>query len=654
MPPIIIVVFDELSLVGLMDEHQEIDPVRYPNFSALAKEAAWFRNATTVSDSTTYAIPALLTGKYPSGDFLATATDYPNTLFSLLQNAYELKVFEAVTDLCPSFERGCGVEPPSLRQRFLPMLGDVAMIYAHRVLPADFRRKLADISLNLTGFAPAGMFQGNVMVQQALTELRRDRPQQFHRFLDSIQPGEKPALYFIHVLLPHAPYHYLPSGKIYSFDTLVKGLDNDVWVREEQVVLKSYQRFLLQIGYVDTLLGKLRERLGTAGMYERSLLIVTSDHGASFIAGQSRRVLTQVNLGDLAAVPLLIKTPHQKQGEIIDRNVELIDVLPTIADVLDIKIPWQVDGNSVIDPAAPERSKKLIMRTDTHQNFEYGKRAPIESSLRRKLERFGSGEESGRLFAYGPFSGLWGRDTAGLHYVEETRWIAELDQAEWLEHVDLQSSSIPSELTGRIQGACASDSVLAIAMNGSIQAVTSIPCSSGANQSFSAMAPESAFLQGKNRVELFAVTGDVVKPTLRRIRRQELKSFTLNSDNTLTSINGIRIPIQSDAVESYLDRAIVQDSSIEITGWAADVQHSRPAEYITVFANGRHCYTGYPNRDRPDLVKVYGKTALLRSGFHYNLPRILFAESEVQSIRIFAITQNHTASELNYPPGYRW
>ncbi|MEF9437906.1 MAG: hypothetical protein L0922_03860, partial [Candidatus Mariimomonas ferrooxydans] len=63
--PVVMVIFDEFPITSLMDEHRQIDPVRYPNFSALAKNSYWFRNATTVSGSTLVAVPAILSGSYP-------------------------------------------------------------------------------------------------------------------------------------------------------------------------------------------------------------------------------------------------------------------------------------------------------------------------------------------------------------------------------------------------------------------------------------------------------------------------------------------------------------------------------------------------------------------------------------------------------------
>ncbi len=44
----------------------------------------------------------------------------------------------------------------------------------------------------------------------------------------------------------------------------------------------SQQRYLLQAGFVDRLLGRLVRRLRERGLYERSMIVVTADHGVSF------------------------------------------------------------------------------------------------------------------------------------------------------------------------------------------------------------------------------------------------------------------------------------------------------------------------------------------------------------------------------------
>ena len=60
--PIVHVVLDELPQSTLADADGRIDAELFPNFARLARESTWYRNATTVDDLTTEAVPAQLTG----------------------------------------------------------------------------------------------------------------------------------------------------------------------------------------------------------------------------------------------------------------------------------------------------------------------------------------------------------------------------------------------------------------------------------------------------------------------------------------------------------------------------------------------------------------------------------------------------------------
>ena len=77
--------------------------------------------------------------------------------------------------------------------------------------------------------------------------------------------------------------------------------------------------------------------------------VVVADHGSSFRKGESLREITWRNLSDILCVPLLIKRPGQREGVVTDRNVETIDVLPTIMAELGVELPTPVDGQSAID-----------------------------------------------------------------------------------------------------------------------------------------------------------------------------------------------------------------------------------------------------------------------------------------------------------------
>ena len=90
----VVVVFDQLPLASLLTGAGDVDRALYPHFAALSDNATWFRNASAVSESTTVALPAIVTGNYPTPGQLPVAADYPANLFTLFGTRYRLHVHE--------------------------------------------------------------------------------------------------------------------------------------------------------------------------------------------------------------------------------------------------------------------------------------------------------------------------------------------------------------------------------------------------------------------------------------------------------------------------------------------------------------------------------------------------------------------------------
>ena len=538
--PVVMVIFDEFSVTSLMDEHRQIDPIRYPNFAALARDATWFRNATTVSCSTLAAVPAILSGLYPDQSRLATAADYPHNLFALLGSSYSLKVFGMITQLCP--DSLCERVHENLAKRLRFLLSDLSLVYLHILLPTDLSARLPSIAHHWMNFAAdAAEVKNNIKGKSWVKrfwastgeDLRTmDRFQQFVEFVNVIDSAEQPTLYLLHILLPHLPYSYLPSGKSYRIDTNIRptGLVGEKWSSNRWAVIQGYQRYLLQVGFVDTLLGKLLARLKAVGLYDRSLIIVTADHGVSFHPNGFRRPLTKTNFQDIMSVPLFIKVPNQHEGVIGDRNVETTDILPTVADILGIRLLWPVDGHSAFGPPLPERKKKVVcFENTTERVFDSAALVAKYVTLKRKLALFGSGAKPGGLFKIGPYNELVGRSISRLVVAGEVGIAVDLDQATFFADVDPEAAFVPAHITGSvfINVETADSLNLAVAVNGTIRAVTRTFDHAGSVAKLSVIVPETAFQAGRNDVEVFVVyAGAGGQPRLVRTERQSAASYS--------------------------------------------------------------------------------------------------------------------------------
>ena len=331
--------------------------------------------------------------------------------------------------------------------------------------------------------------------------------------MESLGARERPTLHFLHVLLPHEPYLYLPSGQRAVTSRFLPGLDDDRWTDDELTVAQNYQLHLLQVGYVDRILGRVVERLKDRGLYEETALVVTSDHGVSFRPGGLFKGLSDDNAADLLGVPLLIKLPGASAGTVDARNVETIDVLPTIADMLDLRLPWPVDGRSLLASGAPDRPlKRLYFFDGRYRTFPA---VDLDEVVRRRVELLGDGVA---LFAppmAAPFRHLIGTAVSEHVMLEQSDVESSVASVRSFADIDLESDAVPVWITGRVTGGDTERSqALAVSLNGVIRATTqAAPRVSQRPAGFwAALVDPASFHRGDNAIDVYSVStrGDAV------------------------------------------------------------------------------------------------------------------------------------------------
>ncbi len=387
--PVVMVVLDELPTTSLLDARDRIDARRYPAFASLAREATWYRDATTVAGRTTEAVPALVTGRRPREGDLPIAADHPTSVFTLLARSHRLAVEEPITDVCPPDL--CSEERPGMGRRLRTLFADLRVVSSHLLLPEDLRGGLPPIDRDYEGFAGEGTVapgatieQRRAFIDEVFRRLGEDDPRE--RFASITRAagrrGSRPPFLFLHTSLPHVPWRFLADGRQYAVPApSIPGLVEGAWTGPQWQVDQAYARHLLQAQYADRLLGGLLERLRSTGVYDRALVVVTADHGVSFRAGDRRRTPTPTNLHDVASVPLFIKAPRQRSGQVEGGAVRTIDVLPTIGRELGIRLTG-VDG-----VPAGERGSDPATEIDMPDSWEGGTTQTFGTVLRQRAER---------------------------------------------------------------------------------------------------------------------------------------------------------------------------------------------------------------------------------------------------------------------------
>jgi hypothetical protein len=493
--PVVMVVLDELPLPSLLDADGGVDRELYPNLAAFADESHWYRNTTTVSTSTWHAVPSILTGVLPEDDTLPISDSHPDSLFTVLGPSYDMHVTESVTRVCPPSV--CPYEGSS-REVWTGLARDALGITRDRLSPD---RQADD---PVAGFAELHD-PGDDWI---FGTLDATQPERFRSLMESLDddPDDPRALYFLHLLLPHVPYQYLPSGTVYPPPDPDAGRlpTEDLWTSATAPVETGRQRHLLQLAYADTLIGELIQELRHQGIYDDALVVLTSDHGISFqpdgpIRGLEGQALTPEVAADVPWVPLFIKEPGQTDGDVSEANVLTVDVVPTIADVLDIDLPYEVDGRSVFGPPRTTTAKSMSLSDVTPDGVTV--LDPVDlppGSHERMLERTVASflpavGDRWRWWRIGPAP-----DLVGVPLEDVPRGVLDPLDATLLD----PGAARPVLVRGLVP--VEPETPLAVVVNG-VVAATSRSYLEGSEMSFGVMVDEALLRPGRNEIAVYEI-----------------------------------------------------------------------------------------------------------------------------------------------------
>lgn len=473
-PPVVVVVFDEFPADSLLGPDGRIDAARYPNFAKLASISTWFPNGHTTYDSTFKVVPSILDGRMPRDRTAADVRSHKPSLFHLMDGlGYDVFKVESASAVCPP------------------------------VICPGARTRRPGVLSRLAGGG---------------------RPARFHRWLGAIRERPRPAFYFQHALLPHEPWLYLPSGRQTrpAGHDPIAGINKLPGFDDPDLTVHNRLRYLLQVGYTDRLIGELLRRLERTGLLERALVVVTADHGFSFEVGvRSRRLVSEDNVEEIAPVPFFIKRPGQMEGEVDRGLVRTVDVVATLADLLDTRVPWRQDGHSAFSTVTRQRREIVLPTRDFKKviRITVPEIEPRRARLRRRwADLFGTGVQSELLFgdpwamAYriGPRAELLDRRVSTLPVSASGEISARVANADLMRDVSPDDPYLPTRVAGPLRGVPFGEHrELALAVNGRIRAVgRSFDLWWKAREYFSFMVPEDALRMGRNELELFEVRPD--------------------------------------------------------------------------------------------------------------------------------------------------
>ena len=173
--------------------------------------------------------------------------------------------------------------------------------------------------------------------------------------------ADQPFLLFVHTYQVHAPYD--PPARYASFfpaDALSGGAPV---LPPSATAAADAAAYAAEVRYTDDALGTLFAALDRLRLTERTIVVVTSDHGEAFGEHGHRYHGGGVFEEDIR-VPLIWRAPGLiTSGRVISEVVGLVDIVPTVLDLLGMAIPAWIQGESLKALLVPDGNPTHRLRS---------------------------------------------------------------------------------------------------------------------------------------------------------------------------------------------------------------------------------------------------------------------------------------------------
>lgn len=206
------------------------------------------------------------------------------------------------------------------------------------------------------------------------------------RFLEWLEeePG-RPFFAYIHYIEPHFPY--TPPA---PFDTLFAPIEPGAYVQptqnygfqpfdrmdgvERELLEKVIGEYDGEIAYLDSLLGQFFRELDRRGVLDRTIIVLTSDHGEEFFDhrmwGHGHSLFNEV-----VRIPLIMRFPGKiPAGMRVEGLASLVDVMPTLLELSGIEENLETAGGSLV-PALTRPGADTLLQTSYGEVLTGGRKA---------------------------------------------------------------------------------------------------------------------------------------------------------------------------------------------------------------------------------------------------------------------------------------
>ena len=501
------IVLDEFPLAPLLDKDGNINAERFPGFAELASMSTWYRNNVSASNFTHQAVPAILSSHVPSKTAAPFLSAYPKNIFTLFGGKTNVAGVEPVTNLCPSHIclRKGESQTSFNTSRLKAFFRDASYVYGQRVFPPVLRKRIPSVEGAWGGFGAVANKFKEQYTQGALSQ-----PDAVLHTVDNFAKNSTAGVSVVHALMPHAPWRMTPDERVAPLSPTISTTNPD----SEDGVRDEYQTFLYQVGAVDATIKQALDELRASPRWKNTMLVVTADHGISFIPTMPQRHTDFVEpqqVADIYRVPTFVKYPGQIKGVISDCASTNLDLLPTIIAATKTTTSWKFAGESLAG-GCPTRTKRIVVSaTGQVGNITAG----FEAARDRATHYAALVSNVGPIHnvaAIGESTSLIGTKLKNVAMNQQVLGWKVL-QKKWFANVKGgRSSAVPSLITGSVEinGELAAGTEGIVAVDGVAAGVIGELSSARDVAAFTAVLDYTLLTKGKHTVELYVRSPDGV------------------------------------------------------------------------------------------------------------------------------------------------
>ncbi|RMH41988.1 MAG: hypothetical protein D6689_09535 [Deltaproteobacteria bacterium] len=292
---------DRLGINGYRRDGRSLTP----RLDALAGQGVYFARAYAQAPNTPRSFPSLFTSRFPSR--VAVDKSFKNYSNILDEN---ITVFEVLRD--------AGVRTVGISSHFYftPERG---------------------ITQGFVDYDNAGALD----IAGSNTDIASPRiVPRVEAKLAELAGGSQPFALFVHLFEPHSRY-----------------MTHDEFPVTERGIPGLVQKYDYEIAYTDRWIGRILDAIDRHGLSDTTAVVVVSDHGEAFgvhrVAGKNMYFHGQTLYDELLRVPLIARVPGVAPRR-VDDPVMLIDVAPTLAELMGAEVPPAFAGRSLVPYLAGE------------------------------------------------------------------------------------------------------------------------------------------------------------------------------------------------------------------------------------------------------------------------------------------------------------